>query len=249
MKKRVLAVMLVAFSVFMTACGSSENQDVESVAEESTIQEEVVVEAEESEEVSVEEVVEEVSEEEVSAEEVQENKGSYYPGVYTETGYESEYLGFRYTTPEGCTLASEEEMQQAFSEGQELLSEDFNEIQLAYADIVSINEMMVTDSTGIVNANITLEKTVVDIDTYVEAFKSQVANLSGMNVEIVNEEDAELAGAAYKKLTAEVEAEGFAMLQEYYLRKQDDRVIAIVVTWMEGLESQKENLLSGFAAY
>ena len=265
MKKRVLALMLVALSVFATACGSPEEKEVDEAVVE-TVEDEVAdldaeadkewkneedaaevveedtTEADSEEETVVEDTTEEVVEEETAG-------GSYYPGVYTETGYESEYLGFRYTTPEGFTIASEEEMEEMSDAGEELLSEDFTEIQMAYADIVTINELMVTDEYGIVNFNITLEKTPVDLATYIELFKEQLSGLSAMTVEIVNEEEVELAGATYTKLTANVESQGVVMGQEYYLRQQDDRIIALITTWLEGMEAEKDTMMSGFAAY
>ena len=264
MKKRVLALMIAVLSVFMTACGGSGTADVEEVAEESTVEDEVVEESEEavveeeseetaveeSEEATVEEseeVVEEVVEEETAEETVAE--GSYYPGVLTETGYESEYLGFRYTTPEGFTIATEEEMEEMSDAGEELLSEDYSELQLAYADIVTINELMVSDSLGVVNFNITLEKTSVDLETYIELFKEQISGLSAMAIEIIGEEEAELAGSTYTKLTAQVESQGVVMYQDYYLRKQDDRLVALIVTWLDGMDAEKDTMMSGFAAY
>lgn len=255
MKKRVLALMIAVLSVFMTACGGSETADVEEVAEESTVEDEVAeAEVEKEWESTEEAVVEEESEEESEevVEEVEEEnvaEGGYLPGVYTETGYESEYLGFRYTTPEGFVIASQEEMEEMSDAGEELLSEDYSELQLAYADIVTINELMVSDSIGVVNFNITLEKTSVDLETYLELFKEQLAGLSAMTIEVVGEEEAELAGSTYTKVNAKVESQGVIMWQDYYLKKQDDRIVAVIVTWLDGMDAEKDTMMSGFAAY
>lgn len=254
MKKRVLALMIAVLSVCMTACGSTDISDVDAVVEESTVEDEVVEGAEVEESVdetaTEEEATEEVVEEETEEEVVEETASAgYYPGVLTETGYESEFLGFRYTTPEGFTIATEEEMEEMTEAGQELLSEDYSDLQMAYADIVTINELMVSDEYGIVNFNITLEKTAVDLETYVTLFKEQIAGLTAMTIEIVSEEEAELAGSTYTKLTAQVESQGYVMWQEYYLRKQDERLVALVTTWLDGMDAEKETMMSGFAAY
>lgn len=259
MKKRVLALMIAVLSVCMTACGSTDVSDVDAVVEESTVEDEVVEGAEVEEPVdetaTEEEISEEVVEEEAVEEETEEEaveetaSAGYYPGVLTETGYESKFLGFRYTTPEGFAIATEEEMEEMTEAGQELLSEDYSDLQMAYADIVTINELMVSDEYGIVNFNITLEKTAVDLETYVTLFKEQIAGLTAMTIEIVSEEEAELAGSTYTKLTAQVESQGYVMWQEYYLRKQDERLVALVTTWLDGMDAEKETMMSGFAAY
>ena len=62
-------------------------------------------------------------------------------------------------------------------------------------------------------------------------------------------EDATIAGAAYKKLSATVEANGMQMNQEYYMRKVGNRMMSMTITWVEGYEDQKDAILNGFAAY
>lgn len=256
MKKKLFALMLALVCVFATACNGSVEDETKEAVVESTVEDEVVEEVvEEVTEETTEEVTEEVTEEateEVTEEVVEETESvevSYYPGVFTETGYESEYLGLRYTTPEGFTMATDEELAEYMEAGQELLSEDFNALQLKYAEMVTINELMVSDETGIVNFNITLEKTNADLAEYIELFKAQIAGLSGMTVEIVGEEEVEIAGATYTKILADVETQGVVLSQEYCLRKQDDRVVALIITWYSEMEDLKDTMMSGFAAY
>lgn len=175
---------------------------------------------------------------------------SYTPGTFTDTGYESEYLGFRFTTPDGFALATEDELSQLMGMSLDALGDDVTEVQKKYAELTTIYEMMVSDATGVTNANIVLEKTNVSLDKYIEAFKSQVEGLSAMTVTLKDDtEEVQLAGATYTKMSADVEANGFTLYQDYYLRKVGDRMMAMTITWADGAEDQKDALLNGFAAY
>ena len=85
MKKRILALMLVVMTVFMTACGGG---------------------------------------------------AAYTPGTFTETGYETEVLGFRFTTPEGFVLSNSEELSQLMGVVLDTAAEsgDVTELQKKYAE-------------------------------------------------------------------------------------------------------------------
>lgn len=175
---------------------------------------------------------------------------AYTPGTFTDTGYESEFLGFRYTTPDGCTLATEDELSQLMGMSLDAMGDDFSEVQKKYAELTTIYEMMVTDATGAANANVVLEKTNVSFSKYLDAFKEQLNGLTSMSVTLKGDaEEVDLAGATYTKLAADVETSGFVMCQEYYLRKVGDRMMCITVTYADGFEAEKDAILNGFAAY
>lgn len=176
---------------------------------------------------------------------------AYTPGTFTETGYETEFLGFRFTTPDGFVLATSEELSQIMGVALDAASEagDVTEIQKKYAELTSIYELMVTDSMGAANANIVLEKTAVPLDTYIEIIKEQFAEMSAMTVTIKGEEEVEFAGATYTKLSADVETSGIAMYQDYYFRKVNGYMMLLTVTWADGFEAEKDAIVNGFAAY
>lgn len=175
---------------------------------------------------------------------------SYTPGVYTETGYESEFLGLRFTTPEGFALATEEELSQLMGVSMDNM-ENVSELQKKYAELVTVYEMMVTDETGVVNGQIILEKTGVNVDTYIDAFTGQLeSQMSGMSVELdETATDVEIAGATYKKLSADIESYGVVLTQDYYFRKVGDRMACMCITWMEGMEEGRDAIMNAFAAY
>lgn len=184
-----------------------------------------------------------------TAEATKEEKKEYAPGEFTDTGYDSEFLGFRYTTPEGFTLSTREELDSMMNVAMDAVGDDMNAIQKKYAELTVIYEMMVMNETGSANANITLEKTSASVDKYVESFKSQASELSGMNITIEGDaEEVEVAGATYTKLTGSVDASGVTVKQEYYFRQVGDRMMTMTVTNM-GDDAGVEALMGGFAAY
>ncbi len=199
-RKKLLALVLVAATTFLTACGGGSDK-------------------------------------------------TYAPGKFTDNGYESEFLGFRYTTPEGYTLSDEETLQSLMGLTLDAMGDDLSEIQKKYAEIAVVYEMMVASDTGTANANITLEKTNAKLSTYIDTFKTQASELSGMDVTLGDtQEEVTLAGATYTKLTGSVDMSGITINQEYYLRKVGDRMMALTVTWYDD-EAERDTLLNGFAAY
>lgn len=175
----------------------------------------------------------------------------YTPGTFTETGYETKFLGFRFTTPEGFVLSSAEELSQLMGITMDTLNEsgDITEVQKKYAELTSIYELMVSDSIGGANINIVLEKTSVPLNSYIEIVKEQLTEVSVMTVNINSEEEVEFAGETYTKLAADVEANGVAMYQDYYIRKVNGYVMMMTVTWADGFEAEKDAMINGFAAY
>lgn len=175
---------------------------------------------------------------------------SYTPGTFTSNGYETEFLGFRFTTPDGFVLSDEEELSQMMGMALDLMGDDVSEVQKKYAELTTIYELVVADTLGAANANITLEKTSVSTDKYIELFKEQATSMTAMSVSLDDtEEKVTLAGAEYTKLSASVAANGMVLNQEYYLRKVGDRMMALTLTWVDGYEDEKEAILNGFAAY
>ena len=175
---------------------------------------------------------------------------SYTPGVFTETGYESEFLGFRFTTPDGFALATEDELSEMMGVTLENM-ENASDLQKKYAELVNIYELMVTDETGTVNGQIILEKTGVSVDTYIDAFTSQLEeSMQGMDVTLQEgSEEVEIAGSTYTKLSADIESYGIVLTQDYYFRKVGGRMMCLCLTWMEGMEAERDAIMNGFAAY
>lgn len=265
MKKKVLLLLMV-MSVMLAACGekaSEETASVKSKESRNTVETAEMVEETETETPVEDEIetVETVAETEVETEaetetvvEAEETAESeeveFTKGILTETGWESEWLGMRYVAGEGMVMSTEEELNTMMGLGQEMLSDDFSEMQLKYAELNTVYEMMCTASDQVTNVSVSIENVMIDIDTdtFVNLFKESLGEVSAMSMTFINEgEDVTVAGKEFKKLQCEVEYEGVGILQDYYLAMQDSRAISIVITYLD--EAEAENLMSGFQAY
>lgn len=234
MKKKVV-VLCMAVSLMLTACGSKE--EVQEPLTESAVETEMEVESEPVVETGVEETEE-------------ENVSDFTKGKLTENGWESEWLGMRYVPEDGMVMSTEEELNEIMGLSMEMLSEDFNELQLQYAELHTVYEMMCTASDNASNINMTLEKLPmqIDIDTYVGLFLAQAGEMSAMSMNVINEgEDVTVAGRDFKKLQCEVEYEGVTLYQDYYMAIVEDRAQIIVVSYID--EAEAESLVSGFQVY
>lgn len=250
--KKKLVVLCMAVSFMLTACGSKvEVQEPETeAAVETEAESETIVETETEEMVSeTEEVTAEVfteTQEETEA----ESALDYMKGKVTDAGWESEWLGIRYVTGDGMIMSTEEELNAIMGISMEMLSEDFNEVQLKYAELNTVYEMMCTAADKVSNVNISVEKLPIpmDIDTYVDVVKTQLSGLSEMSISITNEgEDVVVAGKDFKKLQSEVLYDGVTLYQDYYMAIVGDRVIAIVVSYMD--KAVADDIMSCFQAY
>ena len=232
--KKYIQILLVTFlTLSMAACGNTE------VDETVVMQDDVVIENDDTEEI-IEETVN-----------TEEESTGYYPGTFTETGYETEFLGFRFTTPEGYSIATPEYYAELMGTTMDELTEsgDITEIQKKYSELNTISELMASDSLGVASVNIGIEKTIVPLNLFLEIIKEQLVEMSSMTVTLTGEEEVEFAGATYTKLSADVVANDIPMYQEYYFRAVDGYMMCMTVTWLDGYETEKETLMSGFDAF
>lgn len=240
MKKKVV-VLCIAVTLMLTACGTKEEvqEPVEDVVveTESDVEDESVIETEE-EETETEELTEE------------EKVSDFAKGILTDEGWESEWLGMRFVPEDTMNMSTEEELNDLMGISMDMLSEDFNELQIQYAELNTVYEMMCTADDNASNVNMTLEKLPmkIDVDTYVELFLAQVSEVSVMAMNVVNEgEDVTVAGRDFKKLQCEVSYEGVTLYQDYYMAIIEDRVQIIVVSYLD--EAEAESLMSCFQVY
>ena len=240
MKKKVV-VLCIAVTLMLTACGTKEEvqEPVEDVVveTESDVEDESVIETEE-EETETEELTEE------------EKVSDFAKGILTDEGWESEWLGMRFVPEDTMNMSTEEELNDLMGISMDMLSEDFNELQIQYAELNTVSEMMCTADDNASNVNMTLEKLPmkIDVDTYVELFLAQVSEVSVMAMNVVNEgEDVTVAGRDFKKLQCEVSYEGVTLYQDYYMAIIEDRVQIIVVSYLD--EAEAESLMSCFQVY
>ena len=172
--------------------------------------------------------------------------GKYAKGTVTETGWESEFFGLRYTTPEGMSMSTEEELNDLMGLGQD----DFSELQLKYAELTSVYEMRSVADDQTTNVVVTVEKLMakMDVSKYVEALEQGLSQVSAINYTLVSDTDTvKIGDGEYTKVSYEAESSGVSMFQDYYVRIVDDRAIAITLTYVD--ESARDNVVNAFSAF
>jgi len=276
MKRKVL-LMALAMTVVLTACGGNGDKEASSnteanvsedagtedtdategdVAEEDTdAGEDAAAEDAAGEDAAAEDG--EAAGEDAEAEDADAAEGSgeaaageYAKGTVTETGWESEYFGLRYTAPEGMSMSTEEELDELMGLGQEVLSDDFSELQLKYAELTSVYEMMSVADDQTTNVVVTVEKMAgkMDASQYAEALEQGLSQVSAIQYTLVSDDETvKIGNEDYIKASYEAESSGVSMYQDYYIRVVGDRAIAVTLTYLD--ESARDNVLNAFAAY
>ena len=177
----------------------------------------------------------------------------YVKGTVTDTGWESEYLGMRYIMPEGMLMATEEELNQVMGLGAEILSGDINELQMEYARMRTVYEMMSTDATGATNVVLTVEKLLfsnMDAEQYVQSLEQGLKKMSAISYTVLSDDETvEIAGMDYIKVSVQAQSGDVAVNQDYYVRVADGRAVSFVITSQEETAQQAEAVLNAFTAY
>ena len=177
--------------------------------------------------------------------------GSYVRGTLTDTSFESEHLNLKFTVPDGFIMGTEDEILNMMDMGADIL--DLDQKMVDFAMISTVYEMLVSSPFGVPNLILMAEKQMlrnVTEDQYLEALKSQLVNVSGMDYQFDSEiTDATIAGQKYRKLTTDVEAYGQAMIQDYIFRKLDDRMVGFIITYTEETRSEMEKLINSFTTF
>lgn len=260
--KKKLAVLVLASAMMLSACGGKETvaEDVEAAVEETVENaeetvEEVVEEVADDVEETVEEVAEDAEEavEEIveEVEETVEESLAYAKGTLTENGWESQWLGLRFTAPEGMVMSTEEELAETMGIGQEILAQDFTEQQLAYAELATVYEMMCSDAMGS-NVILMAEKLPMTLtaDQYIEILANQMTSVTAVQYEVKSDDEVvTIGGIEFNKLACAADYEGVSLCQDYYITIKDNRAVALAVTYTDATADVSESILNGFAAY
>ncbi len=251
MKKKVLFLTL-ATAVVLTACGGkSEGEGSAPAADETIAEVEAEVEAEAEAEIEAEVETEEAAAQEEAP--AQEASGDYMKGTTSESGWESEYLGLRYTAPEGMTMSTDEELNQMMGLGEDILSEDFSELQLEYAKMNSVYEMMSVDELGTTNVVLTSEKlpsSGMDANAYVDAVRQGLSSVSEIQYTISEEVEAvPVGGIDFVKVACNANYSGVSMYQDYYIAIINDRAVSIALTYIDETADMAQQVINSFEAY
>ncbi len=256
MRKRTMLAVLFA-SMLLTACaGNKEEVTVLKAVNESAegSAENEAAGAENSAENEAAGAENGIKKETVEPERVEHsdtgNPGSYEKGTVTENGWESRWLGIRYSAPEKATMVTEEELDEIMVLGQEVLFEDFDRLELEYTKIPMVYEMMCIGEDGVTTVMITVERLPIsaDAETYFTSFKEQLKETSSMTYKVINNDGVTLIGdKEFQVLKCLVSYNGIELYQDYYVMIVGERVVNLVVTYKE--EDGIEEILKGFTVY
>lgn len=263
MRKKVLFLLLAA-TVALTACGGkketesvstemeAETQAQADVEAETQVQADVEAEAEKAEETEVKETEVKEAEKVTEEKETEETTGDYEKGIVTEEGWESKWIGLRYTSPEGMKMSTEEELNEVMGLGQEMLSEDYNKLQLMYAEMASVYEMMSTDEAGTTNVIITAEKLPMKFSEqeYVEVLIQNLSAVSSVQYHVISSDEiVTIGGVDFVKLACDANYAGASLYQDYYVTIFGDRAVTIAITYTDVTVETAEAVVNAFSAY
>lgn len=242
-------LLILAMAVILTACGRK------AVIEGNDHGQEITEESEQNGEDEETDLPSEAEFPEASQAEMPEqgeNASQFAKGIVSESGWESQWINMRFTAPDGTRMASEEELDELMGISEELLAEDLSDMQMKYAELTSVREMMCYDERTKTNVIVSVDRLPLKMseEIYAEQLEQSLLAVSAMTYEKAGEdEEVEIAGGSYLRSCYQVEAMGQHLRTDYYIRMIEDRVVSVVLTYGEDGEELASSMVSGFEAY
>jgi len=174
---------------------------------------------------------------------------AYRKGIITTNSFQSKYLGFKFTATSDFVMATQDELDELIEESSDFVYADVGRGIIDYVLSNTVYEMMASDPTGDPNVIVIVEKLYFSNTTeaqYLSALKSELVEpFADMGFPLIFHEDkrVNVAGQIYTMLPAESPGE---LRQDYYVKKKDNRMITIIVTYTDETIKQMEALLSLF---
>ena len=164
----------------------------------------------------------------------------YQPGERTDTDYTSTTLGLHFALPETMVMASDDEINQMMQVTTDMLYEDpdTGEMILDYSQLNTVYEMMAIDVTNGSNVIVMSEKlplAAMTVDQYIAAMEQQLSQTT-MSIDFGDPEPYTLGSTEFTCLSYSVEANGARMNQLMLLKKVDDRMYAITISYPDTVE-------------
>lgn len=172
----------------------------------------------------------------------------YKKGSLTSTSFESSFLNLKFTAPEGYTMATEAEMIEMSGLGAEVAGIDAETYNYALAN--TVYEMMVTSPLGTPNIIVMAEKLAMEnmtAETYCVAIASGLLVVEGIDYTIgETKKNVMFAGQEYTQLSASGTVGEIVFLQDYYVRVNNDRIVAIIVSYTDDTTGEVATLMNNF---
>lgn len=171
---------------------------------------------------------------------------TYVKGTITESGFESEWMNLRFTAQPGVIMRSQKELDEYMREDEGLA----DGAAINYSEITSVGEMVAYYMSG-TNVIVSVERLPVlhTTTTDQEYLFILVENLETMGETEVGESfyTVDIGGEAYTGLSIARNVDRTVYIQEIFVRKQENRMIVIGVTYKESNIEEAENLLQAFS--
>ena len=179
---------------------------------------------------------------------------TYEKGTMTDMGFESEWLNLRFVAPEGVAMATQEELDIMMGAGIDMVYGESAENVQAYAEVRLVYEMMARHSSGaniiievemlpVLNQNMTEEQYLQSIEETIEksdlgyVFDDEIYTCIFVGEEYVA-----------RNMTMAYDS-GYTLHKKTMVRKKENRMIMVVLTYAENEENAGEYLLSQFDSY
>ena len=187
---------------------------------------------------------------------VPEVTDSYVKGQFIDTGFESEWMNLKFTTQSDVTMVSQAELDVLMMQGANMLYGDNAEIRLDYAKLTTVTEMMAKHVGG---ANVIVQVELLPA-LYSSMTEEEYANVimenmrnsaAGFDVATDGEfYQVEIGGENYTGISTAIDyGNGLYIGQEYIVRRKENRMISIVVSYTEESMENAKDLLRVFGAY
>ncbi len=213
----VVVMLAVAFGMF------SSNQEDDGVASSNMVVSQQQGQAESQENAPA--VEEEPAE-------VEEESQTYVKGTFTDSTYESKFIGVRYTTPVGWVNGSE------------------SELATMPQDNATTWELQTKSSIDGSNVLIAVEKLpseYITMDIYINSLKNGLkSEMDIADSDIQTGGSGVIAGKSYDTISYSGTSEGVSYKQTFYLRKVGGYMVAFTVTTADGKEQE---ILKNFVKY
>ncbi len=180
----------------------------------------------------------------------EESKDNYEKGTLTDTSFESKYLNLKFDLPEGYTMFTEQQLFEKLKRDSKLVLGDLNEDEFDYVNARLVYEMVAKSTANTPSIIISIEKldsSDITEQEYLSFLKENIKDY--IDLATVNKEDktVELAGQNYLSNEFEYDVSGQKVMQDYYLRRIDRRMVQIIITYTED-SANKDILINSLSA-
>ena len=174
------------------------------------------------------------------------SKVAYKPGETNGDVFTSEWIGIEFTKNDDYIYATDEELLEMLDASADAYYYDqATDTEIVdYAKANSVIEMMATSLNGD-NVLLMTEKLAlsnITMDQYIESFQTQ---MDGQGMTYEGRSTKTFAGKEFVSITYSLDI-GIVLYQDYYLYKQDNRMVAIIVTYFD--TETRDMLLDCFKA-